>query len=71
MKRYHEPIFKELKEKINVEVKWTNYDTMTILEVTRHRRYVELIVVNSDGECNYIKCNNRQFVNLVLDGGIK
>ena len=53
----------------NVTIRWNEYDDMKIERVTRHRRYVELIVIDSEGELHYLKCTNREFVNLILDGG--
>lgn len=56
------------EHKMNVKIQWNQYDNMKIDRVTRHRFWVELIVVDSEGELHYMKCTNREFVNLILDG---
>ena len=53
---------------INVTISWNEYCDIKIDRVTRHRRYVELIVIDFDGELHYLKCTYREFANLILAG---
>lgn len=53
---------------INVTISWNKYCNVKIDRVTRHRRHVELIVIDFEGELHYLKCTYREFANLILDG---
>ena len=54
---------------MNIKIQWNEYLNMTIDSITRHRRYIELIMVDHEGELHYIKCTYREFANLILGGG--
>lgn len=51
---------------VNVKICWNEYNELIIDRVTRHRRYVELIVIDFEGELHYLKCTYREFANLIL-----